>query len=898
MAYPVIDNHTVFCKFGRWKGDIDDLYYRYNTMLPSLQIMLFQTNESVAAEKRILVRHASSRIDRRKTSENFHMADERTRASYIASFEQITSSACAVHPRSVVTTIEQKYELFTTIEAQIDVAAGELLINSGPMRSLDVGTWRSHSNLIGLAKENGGSVSVAYYRACDGFGRLTCAYLADGIGPLPNFLSLMREVRAHLSAPYYWDVDMVNSAPTLLLQTLQRHNIESPLLARYVEHRAACIKELGDACGVNRDTAKELFIRMLFFGTVEAWVYDSNVDPATVPQWLCAFQTELRQCGETLLARPEQRSLRERSCKEPAKRLAHMMAIFMQTRERWCLEALVEAAKAGGRELGALIHDGMHVCRRETDGPAGVPDEELRGWESAILEATGFAVRLAVKPFECNPAWLGVPKPPTEEMWDDDWMAGGSLMPYGEMKRRWEMRSFKVTDTGEFVRQERHRDNIWSRQRLLDSWEHLSYSVVTKAEDGKTTVSKRPFVAEWLRDPTIRSFARMNLYPPPLRCPPEEYNTWNDFEVARYQPTKPVDTDSDGVRAIIGHVRMLMKYNEAWSNCMLDWISQIFQQPALKSRILVLLKGQEGCGKNRLTDLLQLMTGVDKYLETSSPETTLYGEFTEPRKNKFLVVMNEANGRDNFKSADKLKDMITSSTFVCNGKHRASYSMNCYARFLLTTNGLNCLKVESQSRRFWLFEVSSEKKGDSPYFHELSRHIADPHTRYEFFKCLMQRDLSQVDWNTYKPETPFHQAAIELNLDFEFMYLRDAVLLPAYRAIESTRGATPGVRMGAADLFNSFREWLSRTGMKKHCEPTEARFGTKLRELMEGEASMPGVQKRRTKRGFQYEFDVDVVLAEMLARRWMRPEDRYRADEVDTDGASSNNDDDPLDPLR
>jgi predicted P-loop ATPase len=144
---------------------------------------------------------------------------------------------------------------------------------------------------------------------------------------------------------------------------------------------------------------------------------------------------------------------------------------------------------------------------------------------------------------------------------------------------------------------------------------------------------------------------------------------------------------------------------------MLNFITDVFQNPAKKHGIAVLLKGQEGTGKNRTTDLLRVMMGRDKFLQTASPANTLYGRFT-----RLLIVINESNGAENFAASDVIKDMITCDEFQSEGKGTNAYTMSCFARFMFTTNNDNCLRVNPDSRRFFVVEVSSELKGDTDYF--------------------------------------------------------------------------------------------------------------------------------------------------------------------------------------
>jgi hypothetical protein len=108
--------------------------------------------------------------------------------------------------------------------------------------------------------------------------------------------------------------------------------------------------------------------------------------------------------------------------------------------------------------------------------------------------------------------------------------------------------------------------------------------------------------------------------------------------------------------------------------------------------------------------------------------------------------------------------MITSDTFVWEAKGRDGVQMRAYDRFVFTTNSANCLKINPDSRRFVVYEVSSELKGNASYFKGLSGHIADEHARYEFYQLLMRRDIGDVDWINSRPLTKYYDRMVEMNL--------------------------------------------------------------------------------------------------------------------------------------
>ena len=327
------------------------------------------------------------------------------------------------------------------LHERLDVERGAVMLYSAPMLAMkehDASRWRAVSDSLGYAVLLDGYVPVKYSMADDsnGFGR----FLADvrvlgGVAKGVPFVKMQREVRAALAERYVWDVDMVNCHPTILVQVLENMDIPCPLLKRYVHDRAACIAEVMDACGVTRDTSKTLFIRLVFGGGVKGWLADHpDVKPDSIPSWVFDFKRELRQTGELLMAQKETAPLREhmrmrslRACPGAHKEgdscsslsgiskphrfatgksneLASAVAIYLQTKERECVQALVETIRDYGRTVESIIYDGVHVAKDDDDGEDGISRELLDKWSKWIKRKTGLAIKLECKPFCRQPA--------------------------------------------------------------------------------------------------------------------------------------------------------------------------------------------------------------------------------------------------------------------------------------------------------------------------------------------------------------------------------------------------------------------------------------------------------------------------------------------------------------
>ena len=176
---------------------------------------------------------------------------------------------------------EKDTAVYMTMRERIDPDAAERLLNSEGMEKLRVenlNMWSSIYDSIKLSKAIGGYQPVQYYKheAQAGFGRLKSTVMVKGLNCVP-YVNMKREVRVALAAKYYIEIDMVNCHPVILSQKLAHHNIACPLLDKYVANRDEMLKEVEIACGVSRNDAKKLLIRMVFMGGIPGWLDDMDI---------------------------------------------------------------------------------------------------------------------------------------------------------------------------------------------------------------------------------------------------------------------------------------------------------------------------------------------------------------------------------------------------------------------------------------------------------------------------------------------------------------------------------------------------------------------------------------------------------------------------------------------
>jgi hypothetical protein len=90
-------------------------------------------------------------------------------------------------------------------------------------------------------------------------------------------ITLRREIRGTIFNKNYIDIDIANCHPAISLQLAKALNLECSNLEYYVENRNEVLELVQKTYNVNRDIAKNLFIRLLYSGTFSTWATDNNI---------------------------------------------------------------------------------------------------------------------------------------------------------------------------------------------------------------------------------------------------------------------------------------------------------------------------------------------------------------------------------------------------------------------------------------------------------------------------------------------------------------------------------------------------------------------------------------------------------------------------------------------
>lgn len=535
-------------------------------------------------------------------------------------------------------------------------------------------------------------------------GRL-CA--VDGMG----LQAFPRDLRAALAGRFYWDIDIANAMPTLLVQYCERNGWACPALKRYVETREEVLEELMTQLGIPRWEAKERIVAIYNGGSSEGLT--SFIVNELAPEALMLRRNVWNANAEVL-----------KWLKNHPNANGKGMAWVYQTEERKVLLAMEASFAKHGRSLDVYIHDGGLV--RKKDGESELPARLLREVEADVREATGYSVRLIVKPMETT----------YERTADEE-------SEYAEKKKMWEETGWKGA--------------VWFKLRHPPcfvalspngSVEQMSRTDLLQNEEDNILASGDPFVKRWLTDPAKREYQRLILAPK-QEIPSGCFNLFQGFA------NEPKEGDFSAyeacLRIVSGNDQQVYDYIE-------NWLAHIVQKPSIKTKVALCVQGEEGVGKDSYWDAVgDYILGKKYYLSTNTPENDIFAKFNARAAHKILVKFEEANFQTNKENADKLKSLITSTHGHIEKKGHDPIELDDFTNIVMTTNSEIPVVISDTDRRFMLVKASSERRGDTAFWDDI--HAKLPNQAAAYHHHLLTKDISSfVPWNQSTiPRTQFYK---------------------------------------------------------------------------------------------------------------------------------------------
>lgn len=283
-------------------------------------------------------------------------------------------------------------------------------------------------------------------------------------------------------------------------------------------------------------------------------------------------------------------------------------------------------------------------------------------------------------------------------------------------------------------------------------------------------------------------------------------NMFTGFRAEQLIRKHKYEYNQEEIEQILAHINLLCQGNPGGADYVTKWLAQIVQQPWRKTGIALVLIGQQGIGKNLFLDVIRAMLGEAYAWETSDMER-VFGRFNSALKHRFIVGLEEVQLCDIVKHLSRLKAYVTSHSDNIEHKGKNTQVVRSYARYILTSNESNPIKVDYDNRRFCIIESKAERQ-PKEYYDTLYKMLGDERVVCSLYQYLKQLDISGYDWIENMPKTEFVRELKEYSLSLQISFMAD--LYENWGEHMDAHG-----RISSDDLFAAFMSWCTKVNINE-----------------------------------------------------------------------------------
>jgi len=485
-----------------------------------------------------------------------------------------------------------------------------------------------------------------------------------------------------------------------------------------------------------------------------------------VSMWLKAFDNEMKQIQQKFYKMPEFEKQKIMAETNPKNKHGSFMSHLATTFETLILNTILPT-----ENVACLMFDGFMSYEK--------PDLSHL---SQVALSIGFEIQFSYKDHDNS---LVVP---------DDWKPDNTDTLYSTLKEKYE-KEYRLAYIEETVNYSYKIGEKLCFFNNGDCSQHFN----------NVLVGKQSFFTLWNKDPTKQTYRSVGVYAHDVECPDGVLNLWTG-----YSAEKLPESDAD-VSPIVNHIQALFGTD---ADFILDWFANMFQFPSSQS-LLIVLQGEEGCGKSVILDFLASIMGRHMSIEIQDVKENLFGRFNGHLSGKVLLNINETDRREMMPFIEKLKTMITSPTITIEEKGQKKYVEDNHFHLCMTINPENVLPIKEGSRRFFYSRASSLYIGNTEYFNELFAFIKSRKNQRAFYQFLMSRPVKREITIKDIPASEVMEQLYELNRD----------------PVEDFAMEFTGDERSAMDNYTMYRQYLQQNGL--HFEISKKCFESKFVKYMD-----------------------------------------------------------------
>jgi len=231
-----------------------------------------------------------------------------------------------------------------------------------------------------------------------------------------------RQIRNTLVKDLYYDIDLSTAQQQILRNICKDNNIPCPAITHYCANRSQILNEVMATYSVEKWVAKQLFIRLMFYGSFHSWIVDNNISNTLPTEFIDNFINELHniceilwKCNEAIantskqLGEEKKKELSPDKANRKSKYIntkGSFFSLYLQEYEYRIVSKVIEWLKTKTSvmkhptmktdySVGTYEYDGMKLLKSNVD--AYGLEKLLEDLNAKTLELTSFELNWEVK---------------------------------------------------------------------------------------------------------------------------------------------------------------------------------------------------------------------------------------------------------------------------------------------------------------------------------------------------------------------------------------------------------------------------------------------------------------------------------------------------------------------
>jgi len=597
--------------------------------------------------------------------------------------------------------------------------------------------------------------------------------------------SLQSKLRNFICGELYYDIDIINCWPRLLLYLCEAHDIQFHMLKLYVEDRA---KVLAD----NGLTKLDINVTMNT---------DNNKKRHGNDFYNC-FIYELESVKDRLLPKLDASLVSPVSNSKNPK--SSQLSKHLQVIEEQIIEIAVEYFDVFAE---IPMFDGIMVntafCK-----PTDIHDH-VKNLNGLLDDRYNGLAEFAIKSTESDIVLADL---------EDTTVVD----EYEVVKVKFEKDHFQTMNPYICWKQYLDADGMHQHTQLnLNEFKTAckEYPIIEYRPSGTLMTPAPSIYDRWMEDKSRRKYESINFIPfgKENTCPPHIFNTFKGFRINNEKPAKPFEEVSiNNFRILIWN---LCNEELEMSDYLMKYVAHMFQFPNRLTEKIIVLRSWTGCGKDTFHRILSDLMGFEHVGMTGDPEA-VFGQFNEIMDSKVAVFLNEMEGKNGIMYQEKMKHQASSKKTRVNAKYNKPLWQNNYARLFINSNQDGCVNPQVHDRRFviinsgfGLVQNTNDKKKAKKlekYWDTLYNNLNSYDWRKSLYDMLMNIDLT--GWSPKQvPKNVHHDLLRRRNINPLHEYLKDVIDRGDFSSYE--KQIIQGKEMhliGWKPWFTDYKNWVER----------------------------------------------------------------------------------------